>query len=99
MIIFPRAIKNMKDSDDKGKLAEKNSNINQNINYIEKNNVFKKKFINIIDPMCPHNNLGISVNQINANRIKLAFQYFKNLFSKFFKKRQTPYEIKETKDI
>jgi hypothetical protein len=34
---------------------------------------FQPKFINIMDPMCPTNNLGRSVSKANAARIRKAW--------------------------
>lgn len=36
---------------------------------------FPPKHLNIMDPLLPTNNLGRSVNQASAKRIRLAFRY------------------------
>lgn len=37
---------------------------------------FRIKFVNIIDPLFEFNNLGKSVYQLNATRIKFSLNYF-----------------------
>ncbi|KAG8096073.1 hypothetical protein GUJ93_ZPchr0013g37017 [Zizania palustris] len=37
--------------------------------------IFRVKYLNIIDPLKEHNNLGRSVNKASFNRIRIAFSY------------------------